>query len=45
MLFEKNNTMPSMKFTVNSTGMMADLFAKRFAVEGIVRNNPERKRL
>lgn len=44
MLFEKNNTMPSMKFTVNSTGMMADLFAKRFAVEGIVRNNPEIKK-
>lgn len=45
MLFESNNTIPSMKFTVNSTGVMADLFAKRFAVEGMVKSNPERKKV
>lgn len=45
MLFEESSASKSgMKFTVNSTGVMADLFAKRFAVEGMVRNNPERRK-
>lgn len=43
MLLEKNNE-HDLKFVVNPTGVITDLFAKRFVVEGVVKNNPERKK-
>lgn len=42
MSFEKNK-MSGMKFVVEPTGVITDLFAKRFEVEGIIKNNPEKK--
>lgn len=39
----ESNKMSGMRFVVNPTGMMTDLFAKRFVVEGIVKGNPDKK--
>ncbi len=42
MSFERN-MMSKIKFVVNPTGVITDLFAKRFEVEGIIKGNPEKK--
>lgn len=42
MSLEKSK-MSGMKFVVNPTGVITDLFAKRLAVEGMIKENPEKK--